>query len=78
MKERAAKFCVYDDQIKCKSAHLSYTPVSYTHLDVYKRQELCFPKLFVEEYDNIDNHYVDNHEIRYSIVNELVPDFCVV
>ena len=24
----------------------------------------------VEEYDNIDNHYIDNHEIMYVIVNE--------
>ena len=30
---------------RCTGAELQYTPVSYTHLDVYKRQQSVFPLL---------------------------------
>ena len=37
---------------------LGYWPVSYTHLDVYKRQSLCF-KIFIIDFFN---HYSVNYK----------------
>ena len=64
----------------------THTPVSYTHLDVYKRQtipydDMVYDKLIwnkpinsndlVEEYKNLSKYYIDNNNIIYLIKTKL-------
>ena len=46
-----------------------WTSVSYTHLGIIWNNHINSNGI-VEENDEIENNYIDNHEIVYSIVND--------
>ena len=53
---------VFAERFDCLSS-LVPKPVSYTHLDVYKRQHIYFEKAYIGDYGNIydDNAKGDDH-----------------
>ena len=65
--------CGHEGSRQQRAFSLGTDPVSYTHLDVYKRQrfilDLPFPKTGVEDYKNINGYQMLPH-------GSLIHDIC--